>query len=294
MTPFELAEPRSLRDALALLDPDDANVRPISGGTAVMLMMKAGVLRPRRLVSLRAIDGGLGGISVGPDGELRIGAMTPLTDLEGAEAVRAGWPVIARTLRTLSNVRVRNVATIGGHLAHADPHQDLPPVLSALGARVSIAGPKGERTVPAEALSTGYYETVVRRDELITAVAVPPLGKKRTAYLKCTTRSADDWPALGMAVALETEGDGRGTATAVVRTASVFIGAATDRPTRLAAAEGALRGARADDATLARAGDAAADELAIVGDPQGSAAYKKELARVYLKRAVRAALGSAA
>jgi carbon-monoxide dehydrogenase medium subunit len=283
MTPFELAEPRSLREALALLDPDDANVRPISGGTAVMLMMKAGVLRPRRLVSLRTVDGGLTGIGVEANGELRIGAMTALADLERAEAVRKGWPVIARTLRTLSNVRVRNVATIGGHLAHADPHQDLPPVLAALGARVTIAGPKGERTVPAEALSTGYYETVVARNELITTVAVPPLGRKRAIYLKCTTRSADDWPALGMAVALETEGD-------TIRSASAFIGAATDRPTRLTAAEGALRGARADEATLIRAGDAAADELDVVGDPQGSAAYKKQLARVYLRRAVRAAL----
>ena len=121
---------------------------------------------------------------------------------------------------------------------------------------------------------------------------VPPLGKKRAAYLKCTTRSADDWPALGMAVVLETEGGGHGTASAVVRTASVFIGAATDRPTRLAAAESALRGGRTDDATLARAGDAAADELAVVGDTRGSAAYKKQLARVYLRRAVRAALES--
>ena len=207
MTPFELAEPRTLRDALALLDPDDATVRPISGGTAVMLMMKAGVLRPRRLVSLRSIDGGLAGIGLDADGGLRIGAMTPLAELERSETVRKGWPVIARTLRTLSNVRVRNVATIGGHLAHGDPHQDLPPVLSALGARVAVAGPKGERTVPVERLVTGYYETVLARDELITAVSVPALGKKRAAYLKCTTRSADDWPALGMAVALETEGD---------------------------------------------------------------------------------------
>jgi carbon-monoxide dehydrogenase medium subunit len=284
MTPFDLAEPRTLREALALLDPSDATVRPISGGTAVMLMMKAGVLRPRRLVSLRAIDGGLAGVQAGADGELRIGAMTSLADLERADLVRRGWPVIARTLRTLSNVRVRNVATIGGHLAHADPHQDLPPVLSALGARVTIAGPKGVRTVPVEGLSTGYYETVLARDELVTAVIVPPLGKKRAAYLKCTTRSADDWPALGIAVVLETEGD-------AIRTASVVIGAATDKPTRLAAAEGVLRGGRADDATLARAGDAAADELGIVGDPQGSAAYKKQLARVYLRRAVRTALG---
>jgi carbon-monoxide dehydrogenase medium subunit len=290
MTPFELAEPRTLRDALALLDPDDATVRPISGGTAVMLMMKAGVLRPRRLVSLRAIDGGLAGIAVERNGNLHVGAMTALADVERSDEVRRGWPVIAHTLRTLSNVRVRNVATIGGHLAHGDPHQDLPPVLSALGARVTVAGPTGERTVPVEALATGYYETALARNELITAVVVPPLGTKRASYLKCTTRSADDWPALGRAVALETEGDAHGAAGAVVRTASIVIGAATDRPTRLVATEALLRGSRGDDATLARAGEAAADELAIVGDARGSAAYKRQLARVYLRRAVRAAL----
>ncbi|TMH93492.1 MAG: xanthine dehydrogenase family protein subunit M, partial [Betaproteobacteria bacterium] len=146
MMPFELAEPRSLREAIASLDAKDPSVRPISGGTALMLMMKAGMLRPSRLVSLGKL--GLAGIRTGPGGELRVGAMTSLRTIEKSEIVRRGWPVIARTLRTLSNVRVRNVATVGGHLAHADPHMDLPPVLSALGARVTIAGAAGERSIP--------------------------------------------------------------------------------------------------------------------------------------------------
>jgi len=285
MIPFELVEPRSLSEAIAFLDPDDPAVRPIAGGTAVLLMMKAGVFRPLRLVSLRAVEPRFSGIETGPRGELRVGAMTPLALLERSAAVRRDWPVIARTLRTLANVRVRNVATVGGHLAHADPHLDLPPVLSALGAEVTIAGPAGERTVPVEALSTGYYETVLRRDELITTLTVPPLGRRRAAYLKCTTRSADDWPALGVAVVLDEEGG-------AVRRAGIVIGAATDKPTRLAAAEAVLRGATADDATLRRAGDAAADELEIVGDARGSASYKKQLVRAYVGRAVRAALGA--
>jgi len=282
MSPFELVQPQSLREAIGLLDPDDASVRAIAGGTAVMLMMKAGVFRPRRLVSLRAIERRFSGVETGPGGELRIGAMTPLAVLERSGVVRREWPVIARTLLTLSNVRVRNVATVGGHLAHADPHMDLPPVLSALGARVTIAGPTGERTMPVESLSTGYYETVLRRNELITTLTVPPQGRKRAAYLKCTTRSADDWPALGVAVALDMDG-------AAIRDAAVVISAATDKPTRLAAAEAVLRGATMDEATLRRAGEAAADGLDIVGDAHGSASYKKQLVRVYLGRAVRAA-----
>src|SRR2546427_12791804 len=106
--PFELAEPRSLREAIASLDTKDPSVRPISGGTALMLMMKAGVLRPSRLVSLGRL--GLAGIQTGPGGELRFGAPTSLRTIEESQAARKGWPAIARTLRTLAHRRVRHVA----------------------------------------------------------------------------------------------------------------------------------------------------------------------------------------
>ena len=267
MSPFELAEPSTLAQAVSLLDAE--NARPLSGGTALMLMMKAGVLRPARLVSLRKL--GLDGIQV--DGELRIGAMTSLRALERSDQVKTGWPVIARALRTLSNVRVRNVATVGGALAHADPHMDLPPLLAALGAQATIAGPRGERTLPVEALYAGYLDNTLARDELITQVRVPQMGKARAAYLKCTTRSADDWPAVGMAVVI----DG-----ADVR---VVLGAATDKPTRLVGAEKALKGSDlSDPGILRQAADAAAAEVAVEGDQHGSADYKKQLIRVYLQR----------
>ena len=132
MIPFELAEPASLAAAITLLDPDDLTIRPIAGGIALMLMMKAGVFQPTKLVTLRKIESEYSSISAGADG-LRIGAMTTLRALERSDEVRKHAPVITRTLRTLSNVRVRNVATVGGALAHADPHMDLPPVLIALG-----------------------------------------------------------------------------------------------------------------------------------------------------------------
>jgi carbon-monoxide dehydrogenase medium subunit len=271
MSPFELAQPRSLPGALALLDAEGA--RALSGGTALMLMMKAGVLRPTRLVSLRQL--GLEAIEarIEAGGELRIGAMATLRSVERSGAVRQGWPAIARTMRTLSNVRVRNVATVGGALAHADPHMDLPPLLAALGARATIAGPGGERTVPVEALYAGYLQNTLERNELITRVSIPAMGERRAAYLKCTTRSADDWPAVGIAVVL---GAGE------VR---IVLGAAADRPIRLAAAERELT-ARIDEKTLRRAGEAAAEEVAIESDQHGSAAYKKQLIRVYLQRTI--------
>ena len=269
MTPFELVEPRSLREAIAALDTRDGAVRPMSGGTALMLMMKAGVLRPTRLVSLR----NLGLDKIEEKGELRIGAMTTLRALEKSPVVQKGWPVITRMLRTLSNVRVRNVATIGGALAHGDPHMDLPPLLMALGASVTIAGPAGERTAAVESLYAGYLQTTLKPGELVTQVQIPALGARKAAYLKCTTRSADDWPALGMAVVLD--GD----------KASIVMSAATDRPTRLVAAEKLLSGKPITEALLKQAAEAVR-EVAIEGDLHGSAHYKKHLAGIYLKRAI--------
>src|SRR4026208_2477625 len=136
MIPFDLAEPTSLAAAIKLLNPDDPSVRPIAGGTALMLMMKAGVFNPEKLVSLRKIERKSSSISAGADGR-RIGATTPLGTLERSADVRKHAPVITRTLRTLSNVRVRNVATVGGALAHPDPHTHPPPAPIARG----LAGP---------------------------------------------------------------------------------------------------------------------------------------------------------
>jgi carbon-monoxide dehydrogenase medium subunit len=285
MTPFELAEPRSLAEALTLLDAEDSAVRPIAGGTALMLMMKAAVFRPTRLVSLRRIEPRYFGIAARPDGETRIGAMTTLSALEHSAVVRERLPVITRTLRTLSNVRVRNVATVGGNLGHGDPHMDLPPVLIALGASVVAASPGGERTLKVEDLFAGYYETVLARNELIAELRIPTQGERRAAYVKITTGSADDWPAVGVAVALEADGQ-------AVRSATLAVSAATEKATRLTGAEAVLAGARLDDAALTRAADAAVDETEILSDLRGSAPYKRELLRVAVKRAVRQALAS--
>src|SRR5262245_66586058 len=143
MTAFELVDPSSLGEALGLLDPDDPAVRPIAGGTALMLMMKTGLYRPRRLVSLRALGRPLTMIATTPEGGLDIGAMVRLAQIERSAVVRQAAPVVAETLLTHSNVRVRNVATIGGNLAHGDTHLDLRHGLNALAGLVGGAGRDG-------------------------------------------------------------------------------------------------------------------------------------------------------
>jgi aerobic carbon-monoxide dehydrogenase medium subunit len=284
MIPFDMVEPSSLDEAISLLDPEDPTIRPVAGGTALMLMMKAGVFQPSRLICLHKIEPDYSRISVTGAGELQIGALATLSELEHDGNVAKLFPVLKHALRRLSNPRVRNVARVGGALAHGDPHMDLPPVLTALGARITIAGPNGTRELPLDLLYAGYYETVLEKNELITAAIVPALGARKAAYMKVTSRTADDWPALGVAVTFALK-DG------AMRDPIVVVSAATEKVTRMVSAEKLLQGAVPEDAVLSRAGDAAADEASILADAHGSAAYKRELLRVYLRRAVRRALG---
>jgi aerobic carbon-monoxide dehydrogenase medium subunit len=258
MIPFELAEPRSLAEAIRLLDPDDGTVRRIADGTALMLMTKAGVFWPAKLVSLRKIENKYAGITARTDG-LTIGAMTTLADLERSADVRRYAPIITRTLLTLSNVRVRNVATVGGALAHGDPHMDLPPVLMALGASVASISPDGKRG-PIVGGARGHLHVsgvprplrrhVHRRDQLV-------LGQ-------------DGLVISGEQVFHQKETD-------AVKSARIVASAATEKATRLNAA------------LLRRTADASVEEAEFVADARGSVPYKRELMRVYVERAVHAA-----
>jgi aerobic carbon-monoxide dehydrogenase medium subunit len=277
---FELVEPATLAEAVGFLDPDDGGIRAIAGGTALSLMVQSHIFKPTRLVSLRKLDGDVRGVHVEADGSLLIGAMTTLTELERSPVLAISEPVLSRALHTLSNVRVRNVATLGGHLAHGDPHMDLPPIMVTLGARVRAVSPRGGRWIDVADLITGYYETSLAGDELITEIHIPaqPSGS-RAAYAKFTALSADDWPSVGVAVWVRREGD-------TIAEARIAVGGATDHPTRMTSAEDAITGSAPTAKTLADAGDAAAAEVEPIGDLRGSGPYKREMVRVHVRRAL--------
>ena len=275
---FEIVEPGSLAEAIAALDPDDAAVRPIAGGTAVSLLLQSRLFQPRRLVSLRRLDGTLRGVHVDEEGGLRIGALATLSELERSPLIAISANVVATALHRLSNVRVRNVATVGGHLAHGDPHQDLPPILLTLGARVRVVGPRGERWIEMADLITGYYETSLRPQELIVEVYLPPQpAGVRAVYEKFTALSAEDWPSVGVAVWLRRDGE------AIVET-RIAVGSATDRPVRAAAAEALVTAGGAG--AFGAAADAAAAAIDPLADLRGSVAYKREMVRVHVRRAL--------
>ena len=280
MKSFDLAEPATIEEAVALLDPEDKSVRAIAGGTALMLMMKTRLFQPTRLVSLRRLNGDLRGLRVNQDGGLRIGAMTSLAQLEYSHLVASTYPVLSRALGTLSNIRIRNVATLGGHLAHGDPHMDLPPILMTLGAKVSAVSPRGRRWVDICDLFTGYYETSLIKDELITSVEIA--GQPPGVYCwyeKFTARSADDWPTVGVAVRYTVDAG-------VIGDARISVSAATERPMRTVAAEAELIGANPTAQVFSRAADAAAGDLEPIADLHGSASYKREMVRVHVRRAL--------
>jgi len=236
MKSFDLSQPATLAEALALLDAEDTSIRPVAGGTALLLMMKTRLFHPTRLVSLRGLeDAGLRELELGRGGELRIGALTRLAELEASPLVAKAVPVISRAMTRLANVRIRNVATVGGHLAHGDPHMDLPPILLTLGARVRAVSPRGERWIDIGDFFVGYYQTALAKDELICELVIPPQDPAVYAwYEKFTALSADDWPAVGVAVWYRLDNG----AIADVR---VAIGAATERPERNAGARTCCR-----------------------------------------------------
>ena len=279
MKRFDLVEPATLDEAVALLDPADPGVRAVAGATAIVPMMKARLFQPTRLVSLRRLGRALRGVRDNGGG-LQIGALTTLTELERSAQVRAAAPVMSRALGTLSNVRIRNVATLGGHLAHGDPHMDLPPVLMTLGARVRAVSRRGERWIDVNDLVLGYYQTAIAADELIAEIQIPAQpADARTWYEKFTALSADDWPTVGVAVWYRASA-GR------IAEARVAVSAATERPVRVPGAEAILTGAPPDDGAFRNAADAAAADVEPLADIRGTAAYKREMVRVHVRRAL--------
>ncbi|MCL6599759.1 MAG: xanthine dehydrogenase family protein subunit M [Alicyclobacillus macrosporangiidus] len=280
MNAFELIQPDTLEEALSLLNTDDPLVRPLAGGTALMLMMKSKLYAPERLVSLQRLKPSLDKVEVDAAGNLHLGPLVSLRELELSPVVARFNPVIPKALRTLSNVRVRNVATLGGHLAHGDPHMDLPPILLALDAHVRLSSTAGQRDIPLGEFLTGYYSTALAPGELITEVVVPSLPKgMRGTYYKFTALSADDWPMAGVATFVRLE-DGQ------IADARVAVSAATERPVRLHEVESFLRGQRPTDEVLQHAGELAGAQIHPLADIRGSYGYKREIVKVCVRRSL--------
>ncbi len=282
MQPFDYRAPDSVAAAVAELEEAGDEGRAIAGGTALVILMMQRLVRPARVISLRAIPG-LDRIALA-DGGVAIGALATHRAVETSPVVRARLPVLAETAARVATLRIRNIATLGGCLAHADPNQDPPVALLALDARVRVAGPDGERALPLPAFFVDYYQTALGPAELVVGVDVPlPAPGTGSAFLKFLPRTADDYATVAAAATVTLDAAG------ACRAARVALGGVAPTPRRVPDAERILTGERRSEALLAAAGDAARQAVDPVDDHRGSAAYKREMAAVFVRRAVAAA-----
>ena len=286
MISFEYRTPKNLKEVHATLKEFGDDAKLIAGGTALVIMMKQRLVQPTCLVSLRSVRG-LNGIEV-KDGGLRIGGLATHREVESSSLVRRRLPLLAETYHHVATVRVRNRATVGGGLAHADPNQDPPPTLIALGATVKAASPNGSRVIPLDAFFTDYYETVLNPDEIITEIFVPKLpANSGAAYLKFLPRTADDYATVSAAAVLTLDKNNK-----TIIDARIALGSVGTTPIRATAAEALLRGQPVKAEAFAEAAEKAKEAVDPVSDFRGSAGYKKEMAGVFVRRALEKALAN--
>ena len=202
------------------------------------------------------------------DGELRLGAMATHRAVERSDAVREGWPVLARAFSLVASPRVRNQATVGGVLADADYASDPPAVLTALGARALLRSARGERLVGMDELIRGHYETCIADDELLVEVRVPPCPE-RAVYRKFRSRSSEDRPCVAVAAVRGEAG------------LRVVVGAVAGRPQELPEV-------CASGAAPAELGSRYAEAIEPMSDSRGSAAYRRRVIAVEVRRALEA------
>jgi carbon-monoxide dehydrogenase medium subunit len=273
--------PHRLDDALAELSAGDDAVA-LGGGTAIGLLLKNDLIEPRRIVWLGRIPG-LRRLEAGPGADVSIGATVTLREIARSGAILERFPALAYAAGRVGNPRVRAVATLGGALAHSDPRQDVPPILQALQARVRIAGPAGTREVPVAGFHTGFMETILAADELLTDVLIPAIPGRRAAYARFTPGSYDDYPTVSAAASIVRDADLR------ITSAILSLGGVGPVPLivpQAAELTGVAAGA-AEIEAVAQAAGAAADPF---GDQRGSARYKKAMAREWAARVLRACL----
>jgi carbon-monoxide dehydrogenase medium subunit len=283
----QLLRPVSLDEALSVLADRGEEATVLAGGTAVVLLLRQGLIAPSVLVSLDRLAE-LGHIEQGPGALLRLGARVTLRQAETSALVRARQPTLAGALEKVANVRVRHAATVGGNLAEADYASDPPGILVALRARVRARRAKGERELPVHELLTGYYQTTLAPDELLTEVVVPVLpARSGSSYTRLVAGSAEDRPCAGVTAVVALDEGGR---CAELRVAVSAVGPA---PVELGEAEAMASGEVWSDELAADVAARYAREIDPISDLRGSAWYRKRVVEVLVRRAVREAFAQA-
>ena len=284
---FEYFAPKTLKEALTLVDKYQDEAKVIAGGQSLLVLMRQGLVAPEYLIDIKGISE-LNYIKSDAKKGLRIGALTTHRAIEKSPRMRDGFAVLAEMENRLASIQTRNWGTIAGNLCHADPAGDPAPVLIALNATLSLASVRGERNMAVEDFTLDYFETALEPGELLTEIRVPATPPHTgIAYTKFNVIESD-LATVGVAVSI-TLGSGDG----ICQDARIALGAAAPTPMRAKQAEAVLKGKKITDSLLREAGEIASTEAEPISDIYASEDYRRELVKVLVKRMGKEALARA-
>jgi aerobic carbon-monoxide dehydrogenase medium subunit len=278
---FEYCRPGTLPEAVALLEQHGDAAKTLSGGQSLIPMMKVRLARPEYLIDINQIAG-LQYIKE-ENGCLKIGGLTREADLEASDLVRSKYPIILDTASMIADPQVRNLATVGGNLAHGDPANDHPATMLALGAEIIAVGPRGERNIPIKDFFLSVFTTALEHGDILTEIRIPiPRAGSGGAYFKLE-RKVGDFATVGVAAQVTVDAAG------ICQEAGIGLTNVGATPLKANRAEDFLRGKRLDDSNIKQAAQLAAEAAQPSSDLRGPAEYKvsmvKELTRRALTRA---------
>ena len=281
---FDYHSPQSLDEALSLLKQHGGDAKILAGGQSLIPAMRFRLAVPAILIDINRLDD-LRYVEERGD-HLAIGAMTREHSLEDSSAVRSSYALLYDTAVVIADPLVRNQATVGGNIAHADPANDHPATMLAYGATVVVKGPNGERIIGIDDFFTGLFETAMTDDEILTEIRIPkPAAHTGGAYTKLE-RKVGDYAISAAAVQLRLDGD-------TVAAARIGLTNVSPVPMRAKAAEAELVGKSISDAVMEAAGKAAAAECDPSPDLRGGVDYKRDVTRVMVKRSIQKAVARA-
>jgi carbon-monoxide dehydrogenase medium subunit len=281
---FDYALPQTLEEAVSLLtqNPDS---KILAGGHSLIPLMRFRLAAPPLLIDLNRLDG-LAYIRE-EQGWLKIGAMTREVDLDRSEVVAQRYPLLAETTRSVADPLVRNLATVGGNLAHADPANDHPATMLAYNAQVLAIGPGGERLIPIGEFFVDLFQTALAHDEILTEIRIPAYQPRGGGAYQKMERKVGDYATVAIAAQLRLDEAGR------VAEAGLGLTNVGAVPIKATAAEAALVGQAPDDAALRQAAALAAEAAQPSADQRGSVEYKRALVKTLTLRALRTAAARA-
>ncbi len=282
MKSFDFFEPTTLAEASRLFSQEHAQL--LAGGTDLIIGMKALTETPQSVISLQRIAG-LEGITVDANNGVTIGAMTKVREVELSAVIQGRYTALAEGAAEIGSIQIRNLATIGGNIAHASPAADTVAGLLVLDAQVDIANADAERTVPIHALFTGPGQTVLKSGEIIKQFRLPGPASG-SHYIKHKIREVMDLAFIGVAAAVDMDND-------TITDARIGLAAVAPTPIRATEAEELLKGKSLTDALLEQAGAAAAAASSPISDLRCSAEHRREMVDVLTKRTVQESVARA-